>query len=51
MKMNSNTYNLLILAIKAEQVRAQIGEDKIWEKKTVKLSGISIENNLKFDEY
>ena len=30
---------------------AQIGEHKLWEIRTVKLLGITIDNNLKFPEY
>ena len=30
---------------------AKIGDDKIWESKTVKLLGITIDNELKFDEH
>ena len=31
-------------------IRAKIGEEQIWESKTVKLLGITIDNELKFDE-
>ena len=30
---------------------AKIGDDKIWESKTVKLLGITIDNELKFNEH
>ena len=30
---------------------AKIGDDQIWESRTVKLLGITIDNELKFGEY
>jgi len=30
---------------------AKIGDDKIWESQSVKLLGINIDNQLKFDSY
>ena len=30
---------------------AKIGDDQIWESRTVKLLGVTIDNELKFDEY
>ena len=34
-----------------EHLWAKIGNDKIWETRTVKLLGITIDNDLKFDEH
>ena len=34
-----------------EHMWAKIGDDQIWESRTVKLLGITIDNELKFDEY
>ena len=51
MKMNPDKCNLLILDTKAEQVCAQIGKRKILEIRAVKVLGVTIDNNLKFDEH
>ena len=51
MKMSSDLCNLLTSDNKSEQVWTQIGEIKICETGTVKLLGITIRNNLKFDEH
>ena len=50
MKLNSGKQNFPISGNKSEQVLAQIGENKIWETGKVKLLGINIDNNFKFDE-
>ena len=34
-----------------EHLRAKIGDDKIQETGTVKLLGVTIDNELKFDEH
>ena len=49
MKMISGKFNLLISGNKSQQVWAQIWQHNIWETKTAKLLGITIDNNLKFD--
>lgn len=49
--MNSDKWNLYILDNISEQVLASIREDKIWGTRTVKQLGISIDNNLRFDEH
>ena len=36
---------------KYEHFLAQIGKDKYWEDNEVKLLGITIDNNLKFNAY
>ena len=51
MKMNSDKCHLYISGHKFEHLWAKIGNDKIWETKTVKLLGITIDNDLKFDEH
>ena len=40
-----------ISGYKNEQVWAQVGENKIWESAYVKLSGITVDKELKFDKY
>ena len=51
MKMNSDKYHLLISGHKHEQIWAKIGNDKIWETRYVELLGVTIDNELKFDEH
>ena len=48
MKMNSGKCYLFISGNKYEQMWAKIGDDKIWESRTVKLLDITIDNELKF---
>ena len=36
---------------KVEHLRTKIGNNRISENRTVKLSGITIDNELKFDEH
>ena len=47
LKINSGKYNLLISGHKAKQILAQIEEHNKWETRTVKVLGITIDNNLK----
>ena len=51
MKMNSGKCYLFVSGNKHENMWAKIGDDQIWESRTVKLLGITIDNELKFDEY
>ena len=51
MKMNSDKCHLFISSHKFEHLWDKIGNDKIWETRTVKLLGITIDNDLKFDEH
>ena len=51
MKMNSGKCHLFVSGNKHEHMWAKIGDDQIWESRTVKLLGITIDNELKFDEY
>ena len=51
MKLNTDKCHLLIAGNKTEHIWAKIGESKIWEKNKVKLLGITIDNELKFDEH
>ena len=50
-KMSSGKCHLFASSNRHEQMWAKIGDDKIWETKTVKLLGIRIDNVLKFDEH
>ena len=49
MKMSSDKCHLLISRNKYEHLWAKIGNDRIWETKAVKLLGVTIDNELKFD--
>ena len=51
MKMDSGKCHLFVSGNKHENMWAKIGDDQIWESRTVKLLGITIDNELKFDEY
>ena len=49
MKINSDKCRLFVSGHKYEHLWAKIGNDKIWETRTVKLLGITIDNELKFE--
>ena len=51
MKLKTDKCHLLNSGQKYEQVWADTGEDRIWETSNVKLLGIVIDNQLKFDRY
>ena len=51
MKMNSGICHLFVSSHKYEHLWAKVGNDKIWETRTVKLLGITIDNELKYDEH
>ena len=50
-KMNAEKCHLFISDNKLEQMWVRIRDNMIWENRTVKLLGIKIDNELKFDEY
>ena len=49
--MNSDKCHLFILGNKSEHLWTEIGNNRILENRTVKLLGITIDNELKFDEH
>ena len=49
--MNAEKCHLFISGNKFEQMWVRIRDDMIWENRTVKLLGITIDNELKFDEH
>ena len=51
MKMNASKCHLFVSGNKHEHMWAKIGDDQIWEFRTAKLLGKTIDNDLKFDEY
>ena len=51
MKMNADKCHLFVSGNKHEHTQAKIGNNQIWELRTVKHLGITTDNELKFDEY
>ena len=51
MKLNTDKGHLLVAEYKFEHTWVRVGTDKIWEDHSVKLIGVSIENDLKFDKH
>ena len=51
MKMNAGKCHLFVSGNKHGHMWAKIGDNQIWESRTVKLLGITIDNELKLDEY
>ena len=49
MKVNTNKCHLIIPGKKNEQMWAKLYRDIVWESNDVKLLGIILDNNLKFD--
>ena len=50
-KLNTDKCNLLVARHKFEHAWVSVGPDKIWKYHSVKLLGVSIANELKFDKY
>ena len=50
-KMNPEKCHLFISGNKFEQMGVRIRADMIWENRTVKLLGTTIDNEFKFDEH
>ena len=51
MKLNTDKCHLLVSGNKIEHSWVKVGNDTIWESKEVKLLGVTIDNNLKFDKH
>ena len=51
MKLNTDKCHLLISGNKNEQMWAKLDRDIVWESNDVKLLGITLHNNLKFDKH
>ena len=45
------TFHLFISGIELEHLWAKICNDRIWESRTVKPIGVTLDNELKFDEH
>ena len=51
MKLNTNKYHLLVLGYEDKQVWENIVKHLTWESYVIKLLGITIHRDLKFDKY
>ena len=51
MKLNEEKCELLVCSYHFEQLWIKVGDNKTWEKSLVKLLGVTINNELKFDKY
>ena len=51
MKLSTDKCRLIVPGFKYEQVCAKVGKDLIWESNDVKLLGITIDRDLKFDKH
>ena len=51
MVLNQDQYNFLFSGRIYETLFVNVGETKIWESKQLKLLGIFIDSDFKFDEY
>ena len=51
MKLNQDKCHLLVSGYKNENVRANIGNEKIWEGNKQKLLGFDIDRSLNFNEH
>ena len=51
MKLNADKCHLLISGLKHQWKWAMVGEEKLWESKSEKLLGITIDKDLNFNEH
>ena len=51
MKLNTDKCHLIVSGYNHEQVWANIRKDLIWESNDVKLLGITIDRDVKFDKH
>ena len=51
MKLNEEKCELLVCGYRFEQLWIKVGDNKTWEKSLIKLLGVTIDNELKFDKY
>ena len=51
MKLNTDKCHLLVSGKKHEHTWVKLGKHKIWESNSVKLLGITIDNDLNFDNH
>ena len=51
MKLNTDKCHLLVAGHKSEHTWVGVGPDKVWEDHSVKLLGVLIDSELKFDKH
>ena len=51
MKLNEEKCEFLVCGYRFEQLWIKVGNNKTWEKLLVKLLGVTLDNELKFDKY
>ena len=51
MKLNTDKCDLIISGNKIEQMRAKLDGDIVCQSNDVKILGITLDNNIKFDNY
>ena len=51
MKLNEEKCKLLVCGYRFKQFWIKVGDNKTWGKSLVKLLGVTIDNELKFDKY
>ena len=51
MRLNTDKCHLICSANKVEHTWVRLGNDQIWESRNVKLLGVTIDNQLKFDDH
>ena len=51
MKLNTDKCHLIIAGNKYEHIWAKLGEELMWEENSVKLLGVTIDRQLKFDKH
>ena len=51
MKLNTGKCHLLVAGHKFEHTWVRVDPDKTWEDHSIKLLGVSIDNELKFDKH
>ena len=51
MKLNTDTCRRIVSYYKLEQPWENIGKDLIWESSYVRLLGVTIDRDLKFDKH
>ena len=51
MKLNTDKCRLIVLGCQHERVWLNIGKDLIWDSYDVKLLGVTIDGDLKFDKH
>ena len=51
MQLNAEKYKFLTTGHRLEHLRLNVGKTQVWEKNQPMLLGITIDNELKFDDH